>query len=267
MHVERRTDLPFLSWLLRLKGGGALLICGSAVNTCSNSFFEGVWAGAFADWNFDSAIDVFGSGGRFTSRGWLIVPLSHTLEATYLMRLCDGSRLASNSLVFLLSYSGARFLASRYRLALSFIEIVNGIDHSPTKFETTKGTLYTLHHHNALLGAAGIEVCPKAVPDAFARLTRFQLGIWAFSLNIRGSECCRRECAPGTRRAGKRFAASIGGAPTSPTLPFFSCSSSDPPPARLSDSSTLARKRADTNQCPMRGKASQIGNAISECVL
>lgn len=167
MRVDRRPELPPLAWLLELGDGGDLLVCGSSVAARHDSFFEGAWAGGFEEWAFHECREVFGSGGRRTPSGWLIVPPSHTLECVFLLRMPRGGWVGSNSLAFLMAWTGARFVLPSRRLAAVFVRIVDGIGRSPIKVETTVGTLHALFHHNCLLTADGLELSPKSLPPGF----------------------------------------------------------------------------------------------------
>jgi hypothetical protein len=167
LRVDSRAELPPLAWLLELAGADERLVCGSSVNVGHDAFIEGAWAGPFEDWAFDVVRDVFGSGGRRTASGWLVVPPSHTLECVFLIRLGGRGWVASNSLPFLRAWTGATFVLPSRRLALIFVRIVDGIGESPIRVETTAGTLYALYHHNCLLTADGFDLRPKPLPPRF----------------------------------------------------------------------------------------------------
>ena len=173
LRVESRSGLPPLAWLLELSGGDELLVCGSSVAVGQDAFIEGAWAGPFEDWAFDVSRDVFGSGGRRTSSGWLIVPPSHTLECVFLLRLPGRGWVASNSLPFLRAWTGAAFVLPSRRLAPIFARIMNGLDESPISMKTTAGTLFALYHHNCLLTADGLDLRPKPLPPRFPSYSEY----------------------------------------------------------------------------------------------
>ena len=164
--IHRDERLPPLSWLFRLGQDGAWLSCGSGVETMPNAFFEGTWAAPFPATDFYECANVFGSGGRLTPAGWVLVPPAHTLEAIYVLQTPIGDWFASNSLAFLLTATGAE-IEFRWPTLVAFLESVNGIEGSPRRLRTTNGVLHILHHHNAVL-AAHLEVRPKPSPAPFA---------------------------------------------------------------------------------------------------
>ncbi len=70
-----------MAWCVRLRRGNDVeLLCGVSVEVRDDGFFEGAWAGNAEDFDFDSAADVFGSGGRIIGDDLIIVTPSHTLE-------------------------------------------------------------------------------------------------------------------------------------------------------------------------------------------
>jgi hypothetical protein len=166
--VERCKKLPPLAWLLDIDGEQAKLVCGHSVVVAADGFFEGAWAGAFEAWDFARCCEVFGSGCQLTHEGWMIVPPSHTLECVYLLQRSNGTGfLASNSLAFLFARSGAGFIVPSWRLSPAFIGVVEGLDRTPVRLDTTVGTLWLVHHHNVLVGAAGPSARPKPLPAPF----------------------------------------------------------------------------------------------------
>jgi len=172
LRAERRPDLPPLAWLLDLTGDEAVLISGDSVEIRDDRFFEGAWAGTFAEAAIENCRDVFGSGGLSTPSGWLLVPPSHPLEYLVCLR-GPGGWVASNSPAFLHAWTNMRFELPSRRLASIFIRIINGIDQSPISAETTAGTLLALFHHNLLLRADGFDLRPKPLPSGFSDYTSY----------------------------------------------------------------------------------------------
>jgi hypothetical protein len=75
---------------------------GRFVETAHDAFFEGVWGGVFADFDFHSSHTTMGSGGCVEGERLCFVAPSHTYES--LATLADGDRLwISNSIAFLLA--------------------------------------------------------------------------------------------------------------------------------------------------------------------
>lgn len=121
--VTRSADLPRMAWCVRLGRDDADLLCGNSVEVRGDSFFEGAWAGDAESFDFASATDVFGSGGQLSEDELVVVSPSHTLERIQYIRTGDQT-LISNSLVFLLTASGAE-LDPRYpRYATDFAGVI-----------------------------------------------------------------------------------------------------------------------------------------------
>jgi hypothetical protein len=171
--VHRDERLPPLSWLFNLRRDGARLSCGSVVENTSDAFFEGTWAAPFPEFGFHESANVFGSGGRLTSAGWVLVPPAHTLEAIYALKTTNGDWLASNSLAFLLTSVGAEIELQWPETLVGFVHIVNGIAGSQPRIRTSAGVLYILHHHNAALGQY-LEVRRKPLSAPFARFEEYR---------------------------------------------------------------------------------------------
>jgi hypothetical protein len=165
--IRRDGGLPALSWLFRYGVDGAVLTCGRGVEAWSDGFFEGAWAGDLSQHDFHRVPDVFGSGARRTDDGWMLVPPSHVLEPIYLLKASNGWWLASNSLAFLLSAADAHLHFRWPRTLIGFMQIMNGIAHSPYRASTSQGDLSLLYHHNALLGSE-LQIRPKPSSPSFA---------------------------------------------------------------------------------------------------
>jgi hypothetical protein len=195
MHVHRSQRLPPQAWLLHLSVKTSLW-CGDSVEIWQNALFEGAWAGAFGKGDFSNCANVFGSGAMCTSNGWLLVPPSHTLDALYALRLNNGEWIASNSIAFIKQHSSARLPTSDNRLFRNFVGIVRGIEYSPRSFRCSNGEFYILHHHNALLGPAGLTIQSKVLPpdfDDFAGYKNYLLQtVYAVATNA--ADPARRKC-------------------------------------------------------------------------
>jgi hypothetical protein len=118
-----------MAWCVRVRGGNDVeLLCGVSVEVRDDGFFEGVWAGRAEAFDFTSAADVFGSGGRITGDDLIIVTPSHTLERVQFIQRRDET-LISNSLVFLLTTAGAELDPHHAAYASDFTDITHyGID-------------------------------------------------------------------------------------------------------------------------------------------
>jgi hypothetical protein len=124
LRVTCDPSLPPIAWCVRLRRGNDVeLLCGASVEVRDDGFFEGAWAGRAEKFDFTSASDVFGSGGRITGDDLIIVTPSHTLERVQYIQRRDET-LVSNSLVFLLAAAGAELDPNHAAYASDFTRIV-----------------------------------------------------------------------------------------------------------------------------------------------
>lgn len=75
------------------------------------------------------------------------MPPSTTLEALYLWRL-GGTTVVSNSLAFVLAYTGTTLDSSDWTHGARFSAIVQGLHATPVAIPVTRGALQVVHHHN-----------------------------------------------------------------------------------------------------------------------
>ena len=103
LEFRRLRSLPKLSWCACVRRGEPEVraLLGEGIETRGNAFVEGAWSGDFAEFGFDEAETLIGSGCRVRETKVRFVSASHPLERIYMMRL-DESLLVSNSLPFLL---------------------------------------------------------------------------------------------------------------------------------------------------------------------
>lgn len=129
LRVTCDPTLPPMAWCVRLRhGDDAELLCGSSVEVRDDGFFEGAWAGSAEDFDFTSATDVFGSGGRIVDDDLVIVTPSHTLERVQFIQGREET-LISNTLVFLMSAARAELDPHHATYADDFTKIIHcGID-------------------------------------------------------------------------------------------------------------------------------------------
>ncbi|MCO5187619.1 MAG: hypothetical protein M9918_05340 [Anaerolineae bacterium] len=109
--ICRKIDsLPKLAWLAELQSGLAAITVyhGAWVEVSSAEFFEGAWNGAYDARRFDTATTFLGSGAREVAGGILFCTPIHLFERLYTV-IHAGSRLISNSLIFLLEHSNDGF--------------------------------------------------------------------------------------------------------------------------------------------------------------
>lgn len=162
LSIQIHSSLPALAWLLDWRDGRGVLHCGQGVETREDGWFEGVWAGDFAAWDFDRTADVFGSGGLCRDGRLRLVAPSHGLEPIFLKQ--DGRQLlASNSLAFLLSYAGSGIDPSCFEYAEIFLGVLEGIDHLCFEVPCLGGRVQVVHHFNIEVDSGGV---PRIVEKA-----------------------------------------------------------------------------------------------------
>jgi hypothetical protein len=167
--ARRVDDLPALAWIAVLPRHTSTLalLHGPLVEVFRGAFFEGAWDGTFSNGQFDTALNVFGSGGRVSGDRITFVAPSHTLEPLYFIST-DHLIAASNSLPFVLAHTGLAFDAYDFRYGAAFSAIVNGLDHTPQDIRLQGGILRIVYHHNTILTLDGmLTTIPKELPPNF----------------------------------------------------------------------------------------------------
>lgn len=149
LRVTCDPSLPPLAWCVRLRRGNDVeVLCGFSVEVREDGFFEGAWAGRAEAFDFTSAAEVFGSGGRVAGDELIIVTPSHTLERVQFIQRGEVT-LLSNSLVFLLTAAGAELDPRHAAYAKDFTGIVNdGIE----AFDTVIPLCFSGSSENAAAG-------------------------------------------------------------------------------------------------------------------
>jgi len=132
--------LPRLAWLCerRRDTPDILLHHGPGVEIGTDFFFEGAWAGDFAEADFLEC-DCFGTGGRLEGDDLVLAPPDHPIDRLYLYRERDRF-LASNSIAFLAEYLGKSIASDRADHFQIFGEFMHGIDHFQSRMPLEDGT-------------------------------------------------------------------------------------------------------------------------------
>ncbi len=167
--------IPPLAWIAILSRNCATLrlLHGRHVDQLSTGFFEGAWDGAFADADFDKAVNVFGSGAKFESKTVTFVSPSHTLEPIYIAQTAELTAV-SNSLPFLLQYSDLKFDLWNFHYGDAFSAIVYGLEFTPQTIPLIGGNLTILYHHNAVMAIDGtLTFKPKELPPKFESYSEY----------------------------------------------------------------------------------------------
>jgi len=160
--------LPPLAWLCLLPvGGGAELRHGEHVQLMDDGFFEGAWAGPFAEAGFDRADAVFGSGGKPTAEGMRFVTPSHTGEPLYVLRRRAGAAV-SNSLPFLLAHGDLELDPCDWEAPRRFASISRGLDRVERIMFLPDAELELVYVDDFVLDAGGaVRRSSKPAPPDF----------------------------------------------------------------------------------------------------
>lgn len=149
-------SLPKLAWLAELRPGLADVVVyhGAWVEIGSAEFLEGAWNGAYDARRFDTATTFLGSGARLTTDGILFCTPTHLFERLYTVTY-SGSLLISNSLIFLLEYSGDGFDLGYPNTYFDLLDYDRQGYHKTDKtLQTRNGaTIALLEHGNFLVDA------------------------------------------------------------------------------------------------------------------
>jgi hypothetical protein len=124
---QKNSRLPKLSWVARLNidSGELTVEHGLAVECHRDWIVEGIWDGEFTEGNFHECENLFGSGIRVVGDQVYFVP-STALVDRIVYGLDQGILTASNSLVLLLSVTGAR-LIDDHNYSKEYFSILKGI--------------------------------------------------------------------------------------------------------------------------------------------
>lgn len=197
-------DLPRLAWLCEIANGEYEFTCGAGVETGDDYAVEGVWAGEFANKDFDVSDHFYGSGARVAADGAVVfVPPRHCADYLYVIR-DEKSRktFVSNSFCFIfqrlnLDLKGDFFRAFKNALNhTTNAEAARGADRGSPVITLAGGyAAYRLTYHNFTIGENGepnIEpLLPAKIPVmSFADYKAFLLHVTK-SLLANGADAAR----------------------------------------------------------------------------
>ncbi len=174
--------LPQLSWLCRIPTGSqtATVIHGSGVATGTDFFFEGAWAGPYADRDFlDKA--AFGTGARLVDDTLVFSLPDHLLDAVFVHKGANGVTV-SNTLAFLLSDLDLSLDTNDLNCMGAITEVVNGISDYRHEICTAQGNIVDVRFwHNFSVNPAGqITFVEKVRPADFTDFASYK----AFLLEV-----------------------------------------------------------------------------------
>jgi len=161
-------DIPPLAWLCILpRGGRAELRHGGQVDLLDDGFFEGAWAGPFAEAGFDRVTEVCGSGGKRTPDGMVFVAPSHSIDALYVLSDAAG-RAVSNSLPFLLAQGELELDPADWSYGRLFTSIMDGVARARRTIQLGDRAVDIVCFDNILVDAeGGLSLQPKPISPGF----------------------------------------------------------------------------------------------------
>jgi len=140
---------PDLAWLADCRQGADIveIFYGAGVETTDDWFCEAVWDDPFDDGHFDRTDLVFGSGCRIRDQYIEFVSSGSTVDR--LQALTSGDRVrVSNSLVCLMSDSGAEFKSTDFDYFGWFGSVTAGLDGYNRTLATTEGDVSVVYYNN-----------------------------------------------------------------------------------------------------------------------
>jgi hypothetical protein len=169
--------LPKLAWLasLDLRNGTLEALHGSAVECRQDWLVEGVWDADFLQGNFHRSENFFGSGVRVENESVYFVPSSGLVDRI-LYCMHDELLLVSNSLVLLLSHTGARLSYDHDYLAESWASC-SGIRSYKKELPVVHhaiSTFYQLYHESLVVTHGRISFESKSGPRTIQSFEEYE---------------------------------------------------------------------------------------------
>jgi hypothetical protein len=162
-------DWPKLAWVATFNEGSLNIqvLHGPCVETCDAWCVEAVWAGPFADGDFDRTDLVFGTGIRHRQTHVAFVSSGTTLDRLWYFRNAAGWQV-SNSLPALLAFGRNGLLESYRRYPQDLGSIANGLGRYAKELPLENGTAWVTYFHNLVFdGSSLIEVEKPQSASAF----------------------------------------------------------------------------------------------------
>ena len=169
---------PSLSWLAICRGTDPAVevLHGAGVEVTSDWFCEAVWAGSFADGNFDDLDLVFGSGGRARPDAITFVSSGTTLDRLHSLELKDCT-LVSNSLVCLLWFCNGQVDLEYTTHIVDLDSVLYGIERYKPSLATSAGAVRLTYFDNLTWDGKRLIVTKKRIPrrdfSDFAKYRQF----------------------------------------------------------------------------------------------
>jgi hypothetical protein len=156
---------PSLAWLAicRKSNAAVEVLHGAGVEVDANWFCEAIWAGTFADGNFDELDLVFGSGGRARSDCVTFVSSGTTVDRLHSLALQDGA-VISNSLACLLWYCHGKVDPNCTTHIRDFDSVLHGIAGYKPTLATSAGPIRLTFFDNLRWNGETLELVKKNNP-------------------------------------------------------------------------------------------------------
>ncbi|HEX6249922.1 MAG TPA: hypothetical protein VFZ56_00655 [Gemmatimonadaceae bacterium] len=159
--------LPSLAWLARLDWDGLELRVdhGTGVETHPDFYFEGAWAGDFAEGRADDTEVAFGTG--CVVRGTQVSFISSLATTDYLYYQTGAPLTISNSLALLLAALDDSLDPTYRQYDAINNTILQGVNDYVRDIPTRKGVVRRLMYHNLRCTSEGATEAPKPQPPDF----------------------------------------------------------------------------------------------------
>jgi hypothetical protein len=158
----RVPDWPPLAWLAicQRTTGDVRGFIGGRVEVSADSFSEAVWAGSYAEGDFDKTDIVFGSGGRIRDGMFVFVSAASTVDRLYALDRNDNVWV-SNSLPCLLANAGASLAVDCETYEGIFNSIIDGLHKYRKSVPTTAGPVRVVYFDNLAWDGYNLVSVPK----------------------------------------------------------------------------------------------------------
>ncbi|MBW1784086.1 MAG: hypothetical protein JRL30_25525 [Deltaproteobacteria bacterium] len=163
-----RSQLPKLAWLAdtHLDTGTAYVYHGDRLEVQKTFFIEGTWNGDFDKGEFDQTECVFGTGAVLKRESIIFVSSATTTDALFYRS--EASRcIVSNSLPFILAFTGDSLDPTYHRYHVHNESILGGINRYDKTIRTTKGKIAHLFFRNLEVNNLGPREIDKPLPEPF----------------------------------------------------------------------------------------------------
>ncbi len=161
--------LPDLAWVatVEMPSVRVRVTHGRYVETQSQFFLEGAWAGNFDAGRLDATEAVFGSGAMIVDEGVLFVSSLATTDYLFYKRL-SSSVIVANSLALLLAVIDDKLEPAFRGYADIINSILRGIDEYERTIPTRSGSVSRLMHHNLRIHDDDVDEIAKPESPNFS---------------------------------------------------------------------------------------------------